>query len=185
MNRIIKFRGKRIDNGEWVCGYYVIIDKKHYIFSGEMGDFPVHPVSHWTYKSPIRYEVYKESVSQFTELYDRNGKEIYEGDIFEKTSRPRIYRRILDQDGVYKGEDYDVHPGVLIRFKVDWNCEDAYFDAQIIYVNPEGVKTGSTLVPRSTIEVGKLHPLSWYFNENKSEEIIGNIHDNPELLTAK
>jgi uncharacterized phage protein (TIGR01671 family) len=130
-------------------------------------------------RQPV-YLVEESTVGQFTGLCDRNGKEIYEGDIFEKTAHPRIYRRITDGCGVYSGETFDVHPGVHIRYIICY--EDAGFDAKIIYVNPEGVKTGSTLIPQTAIEIGQRNSLNTFFNENRKEEIVGNIHDNPELL---
>ena len=68
MNRIIKFRGKRVDNGEWVEGSFI-----HDWDNGcEIAEFGIkalgcHPV-----------EVIPESVGQFTGLLDKNKVEIYE-----------------------------------------------------------------------------------------------------------
>lgn len=35
--REILFRGKRVDNGEWVEGYYAPIGEYHYILTGRVG----------------------------------------------------------------------------------------------------------------------------------------------------
>jgi len=63
--REIKFRGKRVDNGEWVYGYYIVA-----------GGIPF--ISTFGVREPIA--VIPETVGQYTGLKDKNGVEICEGD---------------------------------------------------------------------------------------------------------
>ena len=67
--REILFRGKRVDNGEWVDGYFIRQGVAAYI------SVPV-------YDRPNEvYQVNPETVGQFTGMHDKQGKKVFEGDV--------------------------------------------------------------------------------------------------------
>lgn len=132
--REILFRGKRVDNGEWIKGFYIEANH-HWHNKG------VH--KEWIVKNVIqnggwcnvgsKYAVIPETVGQYTGLTDENGTKIFEGDIVK-----------------WFGKKYTVtyKEGRFIGEKEHFIGVDEYE-----FINLYG-----------------------------SLEVIGNIHDNPELL---
>ena len=133
--REILFRGKRVDNGKWVYGYYFKATH-HWHDNGIHED--------WIATDSIqnggwcnvrgKYAVIPETVGQYTGLTE-NGKKIFEGDILNGLLRLHPDRRI---------------------FQVIYEDNGFYF------LDEDGV--------------------GWHPDHIADYEVIGNIHDNPELL---
>ena len=121
------FRGKRIDNGEWVEGYLFGVWEKAYILWGT------------TNGVPNMLEVDPNTVGECTGMRDKNGKLIFEGDI-------------LQREGC--GKSSVVHTAKYHEIYGVW------------YV-------GSRLRGQESMSLLALTRVLY--------EIIGNIHDNPEL----
>lgn len=69
MKHTRKYRGKRKDNGEWLCGNLTV-------WSDGTASIDKEP----TESSPL-YAVVEETVGQGSTVLDKNGVEMYEGDI--------------------------------------------------------------------------------------------------------
>lgn len=135
--REILFRGKRIDNGEWVEGYYIgeqkMVEKKaHWIL--DKNDI----FGRFHYRS-----IDPNTLGQYTGLTDKNGKKIFEGDILK----------------------YSYHPPVIVV----WHSGGWYFTDEDDLSRPHS---------DDFID-------NWGIYDKEQLEIIGNIHDNPELLEDK
>lgn len=83
--RKILFRAKRIDNGKWIEGYYIQAEGKHFIIKYGM----ICGNNDFLSMDDEYSEIDPATLSQFTGMYDKNGKHIFENDIV-KTQYGRL-----------------------------------------------------------------------------------------------
>ncbi len=106
--RNIKFRAKRLDNGEWVKGD--LVHSTSYVgISYPSDEFPDVPIVH---------RVDPSTVCQFTGLKDCEGKEVWEGDIFDGCRKGEIFFqqgafliRSIDDNALYYLSNYAMWNG--------------------------------------------------------------------------
>ena len=129
--REIKFRGKRLDNGEWADGFV--------LFSQDKSEAVIAKL---TATESVCENVAPATVGQFTGFRDKNGREIYEGDIV-------VLRRGVKNISNIQTIEWCSHASAFVRVIDDM---DAHFISEA--------------------------DMDLY-------EVIGNIHDNPELLKTE
>ena len=131
--REILFRGKRLQGGEWVEGYFFKSDinkkeresgKATIIFTPDCDTFIMVPECHNSFM------VVSDTVGQYTGMKDKNGKRVFEGDILSlRTGRPHVVRF---EDGAFVLENTAIPVSFANKFEVVGNIHD----------NPEMLKGG-------------------------------------------
>ena len=153
------FRGKRKDNGEWVEGYYY--KAKYCRTDDELCDYITVPHPKEYNEPSSHYIVDPDTVGQYTGLKDKNGKKIFEGDIVTENSGD--VRLLCD---INKKKN---HIGV-VKFGEHSVPSDDPFEWGEAY----GFFIDGEVFTPAISEYGHYHDYDL--------EVIGNIHDNPELL---
>ena len=110
--REILFKAKRIDNGEWIEGYYTECRGETFIGIDTSSMFEIFcpPVIRW-------FKVSSETLCQFTGLTDKNGQRVWENDII-KYHFGEIYAPI--KYGCYQN-CFDSQKAEHVGFYVDWS----------------------------------------------------------------
>lgn len=98
MNREIKFRGKRLDNGEWVYGYFYKENDNTYIIKDCQKESILN--------RNISYKVDPDTVCQFIGCKDKSGKEVYDGDVIHIGPDYCVVIWVEDLGGFYLKVDY-------------------------------------------------------------------------------
>ena len=145
--REILFRGKRIDNSEWVQGCFLYDEEGNGAFIAE----------YFEDKAAYIREAIPKTVGQYTGLTDKNGKKIFEGDIIKDRENALHIAKI--------GEYYPDH---YLRLCCNLSEPVKLCNLYGVYAeritNDEHEGDHFIIPPKNAVEV------------------IGNIHDNPELL---
>lgn len=140
--RTIKFKAKRINNGDWVVGSLAIHGKRAYILPEENIGLPL----------AVFEKVAPTTVCQFTGFLDKNGKEIYEGDVLRSDNYPYSCIEDNERDNYYA---------------VVYYCEEGAFFGIVTAENPDSKVCGISDGIGDDVQKEKM----------KNFEVVGNIHE--------
>lgn len=185
--RDILFRGfypdkdgkeKAFVNGEWVKGTWVYGDLNRSKIS-EVDEFSI---TVDFFESDIydveSYNVFEDTVGQYTGLKDKNGKKIFEGDIIKgKHNWNNWIERFGDDEKIFLNQKIRGAYGKQII-----KSEDLIFETEYYYFRNYAVEYYTPNCGFRARNGGQIHKITKYSILNRNFEIIGNIFENPELI---
>ena len=138
MSREILFKAKRLDNGEWVEGYYIYHikrticpfgdsvkpeDEQHVIMQDGFSDWNMP-------RNTVVYEIDPDTLCQYTGLTDKKGKKIWENDICDRKEK---------------------YPEIVAYNKGDWQLDYSYAFGKEMHSN--ACNLGFYACERNCVEV--------------------------------
>lgn len=162
--REILFRGKKVDNGEWVYGSYAFAPRRKGAFGQIISDLDQERHYIVSKKNCEYWEVIPETVGQYTGLTDKNGVKIFEGDIVRDMVTYSVHLEYVKEgkETQEHAEEYRYYGKVGV---VEFCTENvASCGCCVTRFGGTGFKAENIF-----LDCG---------------EVLGNIHDNPELLEA-
>ena len=164
--RELLFRGQTRRKGEKVRMDGTPIDS-NWVYGGVAQLNEERAMIYQTEPNFQKFAVYADTVGQYTGLTDKNGRKIFEGDIFKFNDE--VWESYYTACGT-EYDSYEVKNYGVVGFDEDRSC----FDFVQYKFNENSVE--ADLHENYDIE----------FADFISElEVIGNIHDNPELLKGE
>lgn len=142
--RTIKFKAKRLFDSKWTCGYFYEENDNTYIIEDYQKESMLN--------RNITYKVDPDTVCQFTGFTDKNGKEIYEGDVLRSDSYPYSCLEDNERDNYYA---------------VVYYCEEGAFFGIVTAENPDSKVCGISDGIGDDVQKEKM----------KNFEVVGNIHE--------
>lgn len=175
-----KFRGKRIDNGEWVYGFYVQSEDEIYICNFGGYDERYGIGNHGEYKLLNKsYKVIPETVGQFTGMNDSTKWEQltpYEKNVFYRQNRSEDgktikYQTTEDVKHLWKGKE--IYEGDLLQV---WRSVGAKGQLRGKYCYPLPVEYCTDWA--SFVVVDKPNKVQYIINQQfGAYEIVGTIYE--------
>lgn len=146
----------KTEKGHWVKGYYVRLNDVDYIFTGEINQYCV--------GNYVKYKIVPETLCRALDYRDDTGENICQNDVLQVTLYGGTVFKYLFQ-WIDEGQEFNAIP---------LNEGDNIMRCNGYFTNFTSSVSWDDVVPNILQNV---------WGDNKETKIIGNIIDNPELIS--